>query len=158
MKTTLLVLLAAVLLAGCRSTNSGTRNSAVQLNPKRVPTELTLSPATSVLLVTLEASEAGYRLLSATNVPGAINRAPLGGKDVLVTGLGRNGRVVGTASTFNPRIIHTTGAKNPATNVLASAVFSVKLPKPEEIQAITVEVKEGPNAKLRQTLPISRAR
>lgn len=158
MKNSLLIFLAAVLVAGCRLTSSGTGNSAVQLDPKRVPTELTLSPATSVLLVTLEASEAGYRLLSVTNVLGAINQAPLGGKDVLVTGLGRNGRVVGTAATFNPRDVHTTGAKNPATSVLASAVFSVRLPKPEEIQAISVEVKAGPNAKLRQTFPFSLAR
>lgn len=153
MKKLLFFLFAAVLCAGCQSSKSAPRRgSAVRLDPKRVPTELTLSPLNSVLLVKLEASTNGYRLISASQIQGAVNRVQLGGDDVVITGLNQAGRAVASTTLSNPRVIHTTGAKNPVSDVLPTAVFSVTLPKPAEIRSIVVEVKNGPNAKLRQTL------
>jgi hypothetical protein len=155
MKNSLSYLLAGVLFTACQSPGPALRGgSAVRLDPKRVPTELTLSPTDSVLLMTIEASDTGYRLISASPIRGVVNRVHLGGDDVVITSLGQNGRPVASTAMLNPRIVRTTGAKNPASDVLPTAVFSVILPKPAEIRSITIDVKRGPNAKLHQTLQV----
>ncbi|MEO8179038.1 MAG: hypothetical protein ABI895_09415 [Deltaproteobacteria bacterium] len=124
------------------------------MDPKSVPTELALYPTMPVLLVTLEASDAGYQIVEARTIPGAINRVPFGSHDVLVSAEDGSGVSVASTSFVNPRAAHTTGAKSPQEAVLPAARITILLPAPDRIRVLSIKVVSGPNAGLETRLPL----
>ena len=147
MRTTILLSALAVLLACCRASQGP--------DPERVPTQRQLQPAAqSVLQITLEASDTGYRVVDAQIVEGAPSLSIDQDRDVRITALSASGRPIGSVSVFNPRLARTAGSTNPDQAVLDRATFVVRFPQPELVHSLEVEVRRGPNEPLRGELEL----
>ncbi len=155
MKTMIAVLVALALSACSGERNSqhekeyGTFNS----DPENMPQSKTLYSPVPVVLVRVEATESGYTLRPFSAL-GAPTSTLVQTGDVLLKATDAAGRVLATVAVENPRVARTAGSKRPETAVLPSGSFTVAFGKLDSIRNIEVTVLTGPNAGLKQTLPI----
>ncbi|MDH3655141.1 MAG: hypothetical protein OEN21_12790 [Myxococcales bacterium] len=131
--------LVALLFLGCKS---------VGPNPKRVPREQALIPgAVPVTLVTLEASDAGYRLSSAKHFLGSPTPTILKDLPVLIIAHDAKGKLVGSVSVFNPREGHSLGTTRERQFTMPTGTVTVRFEDPKKkIRSVTVTVRSGPNS------------
>lgn len=147
----------ALALASCDQSKSPDDQFAkTLLKPGEVPTQLQLNAkAEAVVVITIRASDAGYQIVNTRQMLGTPTMGIDKSRDVLITAQNSSGQALATISVFNPRVIRTTGARNPATDVLSDATFSIALPA--ATQKISITVRSGPNEKLTSTLPLPRS-
>ena len=109
-------------------------------------TQAALAPqAAQVLQITFKASSAGYTVVNMRRTAGAPTLAIDQNRDVLITAVDSTGKPVGSVSVFNPRLVHTTGSRDPQSTVLDEATFTVNFANPDAINALNVQVIRGPN-------------
>jgi len=134
-----LTVLVTLLFLGCKS---------VGPNPKHVPREQALVPgAVPVTLVTLEASDAGYKLSSVKHFLGSPTPTIFRDLPVLITAHDENGKLVGSVSVFNPREGHSIGTTPERQFTLPTGTVTVRFEDPKKkVRSVTVTVRSGPNS------------
>lgn len=132
--------LVALLCLGCKI--------SVGPNPKRVPRDQELIPgAVPVTLVTLEATDAGYKLLSGKHFLGSPTPTILKDLPVLITAHDDKGKLVGSVSVFNPREGHSLGVTPAEQFELPTGTVTVRFADPKKkVRFVTVTVRSGPNS------------
>jgi len=118
-------------------------------NPRHVPREQELiSGAVPVTLVTLEASDAGYKFLGAKHFLGTPTPTILDELPVLITAHDEEGKLIGSVSVFNPREGHALGTRTPEQFTLPTRTVTVRFEDPDKkVRFVTVTVRSGPNSR-----------
>jgi hypothetical protein len=148
--------LAALLLCSACGTGLSSRAfSARQAEHRNVPERVDIYQPEPILLVTLLASEAGYRIVKSAKTMGIATRDFELGRDVVVTARDAKRNVVSRVSVFNPRHISTAGTEDRDTTILGRGQVTIAFPSPSRVATIDVEVRSGANASLRQSLSVS---
>lgn len=151
-----IVLLALPAVLACEPSRqeAAEQYGIVSHNPDSMPTTLPLQgERVPVLVVTFTATDAGYTA-AATTRQGVPTSAIHQDRDVLVVARDPSGAHVASVSVDNPRLIRTTGARDPATAVRAHGTFTLALPNPDRIATVEVTVRRGPNADFKETFPV----
>lgn len=129
------------------------RHARLDVSPEIIPVQFSLSPTQRVLVLEFEATDAGYRVVQRSRFGNPSQGYDLN-RDVLITGLDANGRLIAATSVYNPRAVSTTGASDPKTAILGKGTFVVAFDNPEAIRSISIEVRRGPNAGFKEVIPI----
>lgn len=154
MKTTVVLLLAAVLTSCARSDKSELAQVGQSLaDPQKVPTEQKLQDSAPLIAVKLEASDSGYTI-QAFRSAGTPTSTIHQDRDVVVKTFDEQGGLLTSVTIDNPREAHTTGSKHSATAILPKATATIFLPRPDAVRSIEVTVIKGANAGLKQKLDV----
>ena len=124
------------------------------LDPQNVPKEITLHQPAPILAARFEVTEAGYALAESSITAGAPTSKIDQNRAVAIRALNAEGQPVETISVHNPRDVHTTGARNPDSKVLDKATLTVFFTKPDAIESLEVEVRQGANQGYKQTFKV----
>ena len=146
------------LLLGCAATGGredDDKYARAEKSPSGIPVQFPLYDRQPVLLVRVIATDAGYEVKVRKDL-GVPSQAIDKDRDVLVAARYADGTVAET-SVFNPREVHTTGARNPASAVRAKGSFAVSFTAPDSIRTIEITTRRGPNQGLKTQIDVARA-
>ncbi len=114
--------------------------------PEEVATRSAIAPqATQVLQITFKASSSGYTVVDMRRTAGAPTLAIDQNRDVLITAVDSKGNSLGSVSVFNPRLVQTTGSRDPDSALLDEATFTINFADPDAINALDLRVVRGPD-------------
>lgn len=154
MRTTLMCL-AVLTLAACAGNRETQQEEIGKFTSdlKNIPTTRTLYNPVPVVLLQVQATDIGYSIRPFRTV-GAPSSAINQQGDVVFKAMDKQGRLIAMIAIDNPRAVRTTGSKKPATATLPRATFTVSFAKPDNIYIVEVNVVNGPNTGLKETIRI----
>lgn len=123
------------------------------IDPEKVPEEISLFNPKPLILMKFKASENGYSM-ETFRAKGTPTLAANPSDDIIIVGFGGQGDTMRVIKLFNPRVLYTTGTSELDSVILKTATFPISFLKSDSIHLITLTVQRGPNAGLEANFPI----